>query len=197
MEPLVLASHSCFWRERMRRAKPFLRGLLFQILSEPYRFPSSTSGYAMTEDEFTNVMKSLAEDLRLPAITQRCTQFEIRTGTGLHLVLDFILPATLQLSCTQSCAGQDNAEFLWNILQANLIADQDPIIVNSGSYSDSLIISWMRIGLSVHDRLAVFSHTERFICHVEALRRWIDAFKKNSKVATSSINLSPAMKNFV
>lgn len=51
----------------------------------------------MNINNFTKVIKSLAEDLRLPAPTQTGTQFELITASGLNLVLDLVVPDTLQI----------------------------------------------------------------------------------------------------
>lgn len=130
----------------------------------------------MNVDDFTKVIKSLAEDLRLPAPTQAGSQFELTTLEGLNLVLDWIAPETLLISYSQSCLGKDSPDFLWNILQANLIGDQHPAITNSGSYTGNLIISWMKIELTSNDRYAVLSHVQRFVGYVEAMHRWVSAF---------------------
>lgn len=141
----------------------------------------------MNIDGFTKVIKSLAEDLRLPAPNQTGTQFELTTVAGLNLVLDLVVPDTLLISFSQSCSRRDTTEFLWNILQANLIVDQQPAIINSGSYTDNLIISWMAIKLSNNDRNAVLSHVKRFIDYVESLHKWVSNFISNQAV------ISPAL----
>lgn len=84
----------------------------------------------MNINNFTKVIKSLAEDLRLPAPTQTGTQFELITASGLNLVLDLVVPDTLLISFSQNCLQKGTTEFLWNILQGNLIDDQHPAIIN-------------------------------------------------------------------
>ncbi|ABG33843.1 hypothetical protein QCD83_25960 [Pseudomonas savastanoi pv. phaseolicola] len=138
----------------------------------------------MNINNFTKVIKSLAEDLRLPAPTQTGTQFELITASGLNLVLDLVVPDTLLISFSQNCLQKGTTEFLWNILQGNLIDDQHPAIINSDSYTNNLIISWMAIGLSDNDRHAVLSHAERFVGYVEYLYRWVRNFISNPVVST-------------
>ena len=131
----------------------------------------------MAIDDFIQVIQSLAQDLRLPIPTQTGTQFQLTTRTNLNLAIDWIAPDSLLISFTQTCLGKDSTDFLWNVLQANLISDQSPAIVTSGSYTESLIICWMKIGLLDYNRHAVLSHVERFVGHVETLNRWVNAFK--------------------
>ena len=142
----------------------------------------------MEQNEFSALISNLAGDLKLASPVGAGASFTIKLHNNLSTVLDLVDKQFLLISCAQGCHDKADMGFLWNILQANLLSDANPPIVNAGVQHENLIFCWLRIPLADLDRGQIKFHVERFMSHVTTVNDWIMTVPRRVPAARGALD---------